>query len=353
MERQATETNPPSLDATRPLQSGVRVGYRHFLRRGVGVAAVVAGIAMALSPFALSLAGNANGGQRILDRFRYTLSTGGLAALKSSYTTVVNMGDEFFGRTLPYVRAQLHESPATFQADLARRYPAIATAEKEIPPVLAIVNPRVPGLLVLHDDFAKVDSLPFLGLPVSSVPWILLGVGIAIAALGVAVLVRPSRAGAALVSVIGLGLIVVPLALSVPSKADAAVRLQQAGRFVFSPMIAPAALATTQKVDRLVGEVSTSFVPQTAARLHETPAQLSAQLAHRFPAVARGLAAWPSIRSGALQRASDQVASVRDFANVEGIDVRAVPWAVIGPGILMLLVGAIALGLGRDARRPD
>ena len=91
-------------------------------------------------------------------------------------------------------------------------------------------------------------------------------------------------------------------------------------------------------------------MPQTAARLHESPAQLNAQIARGYPAVARGLAAWPSIRPGALQRSRDQVASERDFANIDGIDVRALPWAVIAPGILMLLGGA--LGLVRRGSAP-
>lgn len=320
---------------------------RVSLNRVAGLAAIVSGIAIAVSPFVFSLAGNADGGERITNRFRFTLSDKGLAQLKSSYTTVIGMGDQFFTQMLPAVESQVHQSPAAFQADLQKRYPAIANAEKNVPPVVAIVNPQVPGLLALHNDFKKVDSLPFLGLPISSTPWILLGLGVGVVGLGLVVFVRPIRAGAALVAAAGLGLIAVPLIASAPTKADAAVRVERAGRFVFSPKIAPAALATTERIDALTHEVETSFVPQTASRLHETTAQLGAQIAQRYPAVARGLAAWPSIRPGALQRARDQVASQRDFANLDGIHLRALPWAVIGPGILMLLVGAVALVRGR------
>ena len=325
---------------------------RSQLIRASGITAIVAGIAIAVSPFVLSLAGNANGGQRILDRFRSTLSVPGLAALKSGYTTVADMQSELFTRALPAIGGQLHESPSAFQADLQTQYPVIATAQRTVPPVIAIVNPKVPGLLALHEDFAKIDSLPFLGLPIASVPWILLGAGVAVALLGLAVVAQPARRSAALVAVAGLGLLVAPLALSLQSKAAAGVPLQRAAGFVFSPVIAPAALATTTTVDRLVSEVNTAFLPQTAARLHESPAQLRAQIAQRFPAVARGLAAWPSIRAGALQRARDQVASVHDAANIEGIHVRAVPWAVMGPGILMLLAGGIALAVPGRAREP-
>jgi hypothetical protein len=313
------------------------------LKRFAGLAAIIAGVAIAVSPFAFSLAGNANGGRRILDRFRTTLSTQGLVQLKSTFTTVADMGDQFFGQTLPSLRRQLHESPAVFKSDLRKHYPAIATAETDVPPVIELVKPHLSGLLAIHDDFEKVDSLPFLGLAASTVPWLLLGVGVGVTALGAAALARPTRVGAVVVGIVGLGLIVVPLAVSLPYKADAAARLDDAGSFVFSPKVAPAALATSERIDRLVTEVKTVFAPQIAARVHESPARFEAHIAHRWPAVARGLAEWPSVRSGALQLNQNQVASERDFANVNKIPVRDVPWAVIGPGILMLLGAVLAL----------
>jgi hypothetical protein len=263
------------------------------------------------------------------------------------------MSDQFLTQALPDVQRQLHDSPAAFQADLAAHYPAIATAEKTIPPVFALVSPKVPALLGLHEDFQKVDSLPFLGLPVSSIPWLLLGVGLGVSALGLVVVALPSVARGAVVAIVGLGLIVVPLALSIPSKADAGVQLQRAGRFVFSPKIAPAALVTTQRAARMVTEIETMFVPQIAARLHESPAQLTAQLDRRYPAVARGLAAWPSLLPGGLQRAREQVASVPDAARIDGVDVRAVPWLVIAPGILMLCAGLLALAVPITPARRD
>jgi uncharacterized membrane protein YphA (DoxX/SURF4 family) len=318
-----------------------------------GVVAILCGLAIAITPFAFSLNGNANGGERVTDRFRSTLSTDGLQALQSSFGTVVAMGDQLFGRTLPDVRRELHESPAQFRAELSRRYPAIADAQRQVPPVIGLVQPKVPGLLALHKDFQTVDSIPFLGLPISSVPWLLLGIGVVVAGLGVAVLAWPTFAAAGLVAVAGLALIVVPIAVSANAKVNAADHLDKAGRFVFSPKIAPAALATTQRIDRMVDEVKTSFIPQTAARLHEPPARLNAQIARRYPAVATGLAAWPSIRPGALHRAHDQVASQADFANLDDIHFAALPWTVMGPGILMLLVGGAALAQRRALARRE
>jgi hypothetical protein len=313
------------------------------LRRAAAVAAIAAGIVIAASPFVFGLAGNANGGERVTDRFRAGLSTQGLHALQVNFNTVAGMGGEFFGKTLPDARRVARQSPAEFDAALERRFPAIAEGRRTIPPVVKVVQPRIPYLLSLDDDFEKVDSLPFLGLPISSVPWLLLGLGLGVAGLGAFVLVRPSRAGVALVAVAGLGLAAVPLAINAPDKANAAVNLDRAGQFVMSPRIASLALATTHRIDNMIREVNAKFIPQAAAGLHESPAELKAQIAERYPAVARGLAAWPHIRPQAYYLPRGQVASVRDFANLHGIPFRALPWMVIVPGFLVLLIGGFAL----------
>jgi hypothetical protein len=318
--------------------------------RVAALIAVLAGIAIAIVPFAFSLAGNSNGGERITDRFRFTFTDEGLHQLKGGFATAAGMGNQFFGQTLPDVRRELHESPARFRADLRAHYPAIVTAEKQVPPVVALVTPKVPGLVALRSDFHKVDSLPFLGLPISSIPWLLIAIGVIIAGLGAVVLARPSRLGAGLIALAGLALIVVPLAVNAFDKTDSAVRLDKAGSFVFAPKITAAALGTTQRLDQLVSEVEHKFIPRTAGQLHESPARFKAQIAAKYHAVARGLAAWPVIGPRAIKQSHAQVDSIKDFENLHGLHFKALPWTVIGPGILLLLVGLVAVAV--PARRP-
>jgi hypothetical protein len=62
------------------------------------------------------------------------------------------------------------------------------------------------------------------------------------------------------------------------------------------------------------------------------------------------LAVWPSIRPAGFALARGQVASIRDAARIDGLDVRAVPWVVIGPGISVLIAGLLALSLPTAVR---
>jgi len=141
-------------------------------------------------------------------------------------------------------------------------------------------------------------------------------------------------------------MVAVPLALNLPGKFDAGSRVIPVGRIALSQHAATAAETTTRIVDRLVSQVDRSMIPALAARLHETPAAFSHSLALNFPAVASGLAHWPQIRSGGYALAAAQQDSVQPFRDLDGLPFKALPWFVIGPGLLLALLALAGARLG-------
>ena len=99
----------------------------------------------------------------------------------------------------------------------------------------------------------------------------------------------------------------------------------------------------------MVTQVETEMVPALAQRLHLTPAAFERSIATSSPAVAKGLAAWPSIKPGAVELVRRQVASVPDAATLNGLDFTPLPWYLMGPGIALLLTGVIALTAKRQS----
>jgi hypothetical protein len=97
-------------------------------------------------------------------------------------------------------------------------------------------------------------------------------------------------------------------------------------------------------IDNMVAEVDTQMVPAVAQRLHLTPPALAASIAQTYPAVAKSLTAWPSIKPGAVELVRRQVASVNDAAEINGLDFTPLPW-FIGPGIALICTGTIALAI--------
>ena len=100
-------------------------------------------------------------------------------------------------------------------------------------------------------------------------------------------------------------------------------------------------------LNAVVPEVKDKLVPALAVRLNQSPAQVQALIAQRYPAVATGLAEWPSIAPSAAVLAAHQRANVKSFAEGDGAPFRTLPWLVIGPALLVALLCGIAL-----VRRP-
>jgi hypothetical protein len=284
------------------------------------IASIVLGVGIVAEPFVLSLWSDAPAGQRIVGRFDTTLSTQGLNALVSNFNTVGAMADQLFTQMVPALHVDMSQ------------HPAIAHAEKEIPAAVALVAPVNKQLVAVHGDFEAVRSLPGLfGLPLKSIPWLLVGLGSALIALGGVALIRPGIWTSAAIAVAGVAMIVATLALSLPSKADAAVRVNDVGKVALSPVAAKAAIDTTRTIDALVSDVQTSYASE----------------ATRYPAVERGLEGWPSIRPGAYALAAVQSASLADRERLDNIPFRAFPWLLIGPGITLIALGGAAVAQHR------
>lgn len=319
-------------------------------RRAAALTAVALGVGLLVVTPAVRLFSGAPAGERILKRFTPTFSRAGLAALQGNFAIVRAMSDQLFEATLPAVRSELGLS----ERQLAARYPALAIGARDIPPAVRFVAPKIPLIVGARADFDTSRNAPgFLGLRPTAAPWLMMGVGALLVALGATALWRPVRATAALLAAAGAALVAVPLALSLPHQSDAAAHLGRVGKITLSLEAAATALRTTNETGALIDEVEKRVVPDLAARTHSSPAAAVRTLDRSYPAVARGLALWPNdLRPGSYALVANMRASLTDYKRVNAIPVEALPWLVIGPGIALLLVSGLALApLGAPARR--
>lgn len=303
-----------------------------MMRRFVATVAVVCGVGLLVAPFALSLFDRAPAGERITSRFRETMSTRGLHDLASNFATMGALVDQFVNQTSPQLARELRMSTHEYDAYVQRRFPAVAAGVKGIPPLVAFVTPVAAQLEALHPQFARVDSLPFLGLSLTTVPWILLAIGGGLIGLGAVVWRTRGRTPLILVAAVGTAMVVLPIVLSYPQKASDATKVAAVGRIALSRQAATGAQTANRLIDDMVTQVDTEMIPALAQQLHRTPAALERSIAADYPAVAKGLAAWPSIKPGAVELVRRQVASIPDAATLNGLDFTPLPWYIIGPG---------------------
>jgi hypothetical protein len=313
------------------------------MRKAVATVVVVCGLGLLVVPFTLSLFDRAPAGERVTDRFRQTMSVDGLHHLATNFGTMGGLVDQFVHATSPQLAHDLHMSPGAYRAYVSREFPAVATGVKGIPPLVAFVTPVAAQLEALHPQFASIDSLPFLGLPLTTVPWILLALGATLIGLGVMIWRTRGRTPLLIAAVLGTAMIAVPLALSYPRKASNATKVAAVGRVALSRPAATGAQTANRLVDGMVTQVDTQMIPAVAQRLGLRPAALRASIATNDPAVAKGLAASPSIKPGAVELVRRQVASVSDAAEMNGLNFTGLPWYIMGPGIALLLSGGLAI----------
>jgi hypothetical protein len=339
----------PSLHRTQRTAESERDAAQPY-RKLLAVIAVVCGIGLMISPFALSLFDRAPAGERIVGRFRTTMSEEGLQELRSNFATIGALADQFVNQTGPGLAQALHMSTAEYNAFVAREFPKVAAGVKEIPPLVAFVSPVAARLEQLHPQFAAVDSLPFLGLSLATVPWILLGIGAGLVGLGLLLAFSAFSLAPVIAALVGAAMIVLTLALSYPAKTRDSRQIADIGNVALSQKAAAGATLANQLINGVVDESQTRLIPVVAARLHLSTEQVQTLLAQKYPAVVAGLQAWPRIRPGAEDLVRRQVASVPDARTLNGIGFRGLPWLMIGPGIALLLGAGLTIGAGYARR---
>jgi len=321
------------------------------MRRIARLAAVAIGLFLLAVPFATDLFDRTRGADRTFEAMHDFVSEPGIAVARRNFGTVSAGGAEFNGKLLPGLARQLDVSPARLKAQLVSDYPDVAKGSENIPGYLEFVGPTIDALDDNREEFEAAESLPGASLPITSAPWLFLVLGGLTVGAGVLVLRMPGTRGLAAVAVLGAVAIAVPLAMSVPSKASDARDLGDIARGGLSQQGADKAEEIVVVLDKMVQQVRTELVPDLAGQLKVTPSEVDAQIGRDYPAVALLLARWEAIAAGETgeRLAATQQAVVDDFAQADETPVLELPWLVIGPGVLLLLVSGAAIATGRRA----
>jgi hypothetical protein len=322
-------------------------------RRIAATALIAFGVWVILLTPLYSLARRTSAARFVNNEFRYVFTPSYQAALERDWTDLRGLGLQFIEGARPDLAHKLGLSQANFDAFTSQHFPAVAAGVSELPGAVQLVDPVIPQLRQVADsgDFHKVDSIPGLGLPIDSVPWLLYALGAGALGLGLLAL----RGGGRLWIGAGLTLtaatVVAAFALQLPAKFQATSRVVPVARVAVSRLAADTATRTVAVVNAMVPQVEQQMVPAVAARLHESPAALVSYIDTHYPQVARGLARWPQIEPGAAELAARQEASVKRFAEGDGAPFSTLPWLLIVPAALAAVLCGVALSPRAVAQR--
>jgi hypothetical protein len=164
------------------------------------------------------------------------------------------------------------------------------------------------------------------------------------------------RAAPAVAVIIGTVLIIVPLAVSIPSKTRALEHFTAALRPVFSTATSDQAARYLTVTQRMNNQLQSEMIPALAKALHRTPAQVDGLLVSRYPEFTTGV----SQLDGIVVRTRALVRLVR--TNINNFDQTAsIPlsswaatttvWLFLIPGLLLVVFGtALIAGIGLERK---
>jgi hypothetical protein len=324
------------------------------MRRAVAVLAIVVGVGLIALPVVESLFSRTQAGQRVLDRFRQMTSDDGFAQLTNDVGEAKASGKEVLTEFIPTFSRELGLTEAQLSAYVEENFPTVADGFQQTPAATVFITGFVSTIDENREKFLAADEIPTATLPLTTVPWILVLTGALLIGGGAAALTLQGRGPIVAIALTGaVGMVVIPLVWSLPSKASDAEDVSEVAASALNPETATKASDLNSTVDRVVTEIETRFFPALAEQLDVSMSDFSARLEREYPATTELLGHWPAILNRNNQLLAGMEASFADFEQADEVPFETLPWLVIVPGIVLTLVTALALMLPATRSEPE
>jgi hypothetical protein len=298
------------------------------------------GVLLILIPLTANLFTVAPAVERLTDDFRPEMQAAELTQLNQDLDGLVATQAEFTTKAVPQLATAVDMSPTEFSALLGQQFPAVASGLQSVPAVSQHFDGVLTVLAEERARFDKADAIPMKSLPATTVPWGLAVAGLA--CIGVAFMV-PRRPGAATAVALGLLLVVGPLVLSLPGKADAADTMNSNLKPVYNAELVTGARQSLAGIQAMGTELQTKMLPALAGMLRMSEPQVQAYLLANFPTVTAGMASMPAAlgRFERMVNAFDR--SLDNYDTAKGTELLPIVWMVLAAGVLVAGAGGYVL----------
>lgn len=294
--------------------------------------------------------------ERMTDAFRPEMKSAELTDLRADLRSLSAIHDEFTTKVVPQLASATGVTPQQLSARLAEQYPAVSGGMAKVPEISTQFTAVVNLLDAEQSRFEEADAIPTKSLPATTVPWALAAAGVVCLAVGFLV---ARRRGGALAVELGLLLIIAPLVMTLPGKAEATDTMSDHLRPVYTAEFVQGAETALAGMKAMGTELQTKLLPGLGTMLKLEPAQVQAYLAANYPTVTSGIASMPAALArfdrlvGTFDGSLDDFDTAKDTELVPIVRVLIVAGvAVTGLGLWVLLHGTAGAFAVRRARIP-
>lgn len=307
-------------------------------RKTAGILIAVVGIAFIGSVVVNRLFSVGPAFESMSDGFRPAMQPAAIAALTNDLAGLQAVSDEFGAKAVPTFSSAMHMTPEQFTSFMQQTYPDVAAGISALPAITTNFRGVVGTLANEQDRFASADAIPTSSLPATTIPWGLLAAGFVLLGLGVLIFARPVRGVAIAAAIVGAALVVVPLVISLPSKASAADTMNEHLKPVYTAQMLTGAQGALGTVGAM-GVQMQEMLPALGQQLGMDQTQLNAFLGENLPAMAQGMQAMPAAMGRFTTMVRTFRAHLSDYDTSKSVAFVPIVWTIIVGGILALLAG--------------
>lgn len=287
---------------------------------------------------------------KVVASFTPAMTDRSIAQLRSDLKVVDEGASGLSTQALPALAAQTGQTPQQLQAGLAERYPAVTTGLQQLPGITSAFSGFADLLQAQQSNFDSVAAIPVDGVEPTTIPPALLGVGGLLVLLGLGTLLKPRAKGLPRTAVaLGLAVIVTALVAGLPHKAGDSAQLKTALAPVLTQQAIDADKQALQVMSAMATQLQSQLLPDTAAALHVTPAQLATQLTSASPALGVLFQQLPAIQNRFTGLVELLDANLADWQQASRPSLVVLIRTLLACAATAVLAGGALLG----GRRPD
>lgn len=322
-------------------------------KRLAAIGVMIVGLVLVIVPIAANLFTVAPAFEDLTDGFRDNVMTDeAVAQARTDIAGLTAVSEEFATQVVPTMSGALGMDVPTFQGFVQQQFPAVAAGVEALPAIATQFTAVVDLIEAQQDNFTQADAIPTDDLPVTTVPWAILGIGVVALIVGLVMMVR-SGLGALLAVVLGVLVVAGTLMFSLVGKSTAADDLNDALKPVYTQELIDQSEQALAVVGAMGAEMETGMLPALAQQMGMTAEQVAAFIGENFPTTATALATMPDTM-GRFQALVGTFSSQLDNYNtIKSTTLAPIAWMVLIGGALIVLLGVWGSLVAREPARPE
>ena len=287
--------------------------------------------------------------ESVTDAFRPIMTEEAIATAEQDVAALGAVAEEFQTDVAPAVAGALQLSPADLDAFLGTNFPAVAAGVGALPQIVPQFTDVVNLLGAQQANFESADAIPTTFLPASTVPWIILLIGIGTVVVAILMLGKTERSWL-IAGVFGVVVVAFSLLLSFLPKASAADDLNAALKPVYNEELIAQSGQALGVVGAMGDELQNQMLPGLAQQLGMDDQQMGEFLS-QFPATEAALGGLADSLGRFRSMVTAFDAQLENYDTIKDTSLYPIALIVLVAGLLIVGCGVWSFVVDRREER--